>query len=571
MSEEYELKATVKVESKQAEKDLENVAKEAEKTEESLKKVEKGAGQTSSGLQKMGDDGSEAAGKLGGALKSLARSFGLVLSAAAVVGFIKKVIDSNRALSQMSSRTGQASKNLRALQNQFKSLGYSADQANSLIEGAASSFANFKYNGQLEGYAKAFAMFGLSIMDAQGKMRDTGDLLIDAGERAMRMTGDRTSAQQLMMARGFSAADADLATRSDARERLKQMREEAAASAKAAEVSEKLNNAITRLQEKFASLVLKIDENTGLFEKMANGLDMVVPVAEGFIAILSEIGSALKSVFNVAKEALEPVIQLLDDIGNSVDKAEKEGKTPWWASWLTKGAEDTAGADYSIPEGMQNGIAPHGVLDLIGRGEGGYNSVNLGERRGYRASTRDLTKMTIGEVLAAQGRKEFNAAGRYQFIPSTLEETMKKAGLNRDSLFNEANQDKLAHTLLMSRQSVRDFLNGKSQDVLRAVRDISRTWASVANPDTGRSYYEGVGRNRASISVDKMKGALISERRRNAERVATHPQQVTGNTVNNNITINAKDADAGSIKVAVVDGLGFAGFSGAGYQPYTVA
>ena len=148
---------------------------------------------------------------------------------------------------------------------------------------------------------------------------------------------------------------------------------------------------------------------------------------------------------------------------------------------------------------------------------------------------------------------------------------MKKAGLNRDSLFNEANQDKLAHTLLMSRQSVRDFLNGKSQDVLRAVRDISRTWASVANPDTGRSYYEGVGRNRASISVDKMKGALISERRRNAERVATHPQQVTGNTVNNNITINAKDADAGSIKVAVVDGLGFAGFSGAGYQPYTVA
>lgn len=47
MSEEYELKATVKVESKQAEKDLENVAKEAEKTEESLKKVEKGAGQTS--------------------------------------------------------------------------------------------------------------------------------------------------------------------------------------------------------------------------------------------------------------------------------------------------------------------------------------------------------------------------------------------------------------------------------------------------------------------------------------------------------------------------------------------
>lgn len=119
------------------------------------------------------------------------------------------------------------------------------------------------------------------------------------------------------------------------------MREEAAASAKAAEVSEKLNNAITRLQEKFASLVLKIDENTGLFEKMANGLDMVVPVAEGFIAILSEIGSALKSVFNVAKEALEPVIQLLDDIGNSVDKAEKEGKTPWWAVMAHEGEPKT--------------------------------------------------------------------------------------------------------------------------------------------------------------------------------------------------------------------------------------
>nr|DAN96654.1 MAG TPA: tail tape measure [Caudoviricetes sp.] len=561
MSEEYELKATVKVESKQAEKDLENVAKEAEKTEESLKKVEKGAGQTSSGLQKMGDDGSEAAGKLGGALKSLARSFGLVLSAAAVVGFIKKVIDSNRALSQMSSRTGQASKNLRALQNQFKSLGYSADQANSLIEGAASSFANFKYNGQLEGYAKAFAMFGLSIMDAQGKMRDTGDLLIDAGERAMRMTGDRTSAQQLMMARGFSAADADLATRSDARERLKQMREEAAASAKAAEVSEKLNNAITRLQEKFASLVLKIDENTGLFEKMANGLDMVVPVAEGFIAILSEIGSALKSVFNVAKEALEPVIQLLDDIGNSVDKAEKEGKTPWWASWLTKGAEDTAGADYSIPEGMQNGTAPAGdIRERIKQ--------NIMEREGVRLKAYKDSggKWTIG-YGHTKGVTEGMTITREE-AARLLEEDMKDHVDPTLKLYaNYSDKTKMLAADLAYNAGVGHVQKGTRFSKLAAAGDISRSdYAKLFVTAQGK-YVRGL-ENRRNATYD---AASFRAKRPEPNSASRQTQQVAGNTVNNNITINAKDADAGSIKVAVVDGLGFAGFSGAGYQPYTVA
>lgn len=561
MSEEYELKATVKVESKQATKDLESVAKEAEKTEESLQKVKKGAGQTSSGLKKMGGDGSEAAEKLAGALKSLARSFGLVLSAAAVVGFLKKVADSNRALSQMSARTGLASKNLRALQNQFKSLGYSADQANSLIEGAASSFANFKYNGQLEGYAKAFSMFGLSIMDAQGKMRDTGDLLVSTGEKALRMTGDRTSAQQMMTAFGFSAADADLATRADARERLKQMSEEAAVSAKAAIVSEKLSNAITRLQQKFESLVLKIDENTGIFEKIANGLDMVVPVADGFIAILSEMGAVLKSVFNVAKEALRPVIKLLDDVGNSVNKAAKEGETPEWVSWLTKGSEDTAGADYSIPEKTQNRAEQAGdIRERIRQ--------NIMQREGLQLKAyKDIGgKWTIG-YGHTKGVTEGMTVTKEQ-AGQLLEEDMKEHVDPILKLYaNYSDKTKMLAADLAYNAGVGRVKKGTRFSKLAAAGEISRSDYARLFVTANGKYVRGL-ENRRNATYD---AASFRAKRPEPNSAARKTQQMAGGTVNNNITINAKDAEAGSIKGAVVDAISFAGFSGAAYQPYSIA
>ena len=102
---------------------------------------------------------------------------------------------------------------------------------------------------------------------------------------------------------------------------------------------------------------------------------------------------------------------------------------------------------------------------------------------------------------------------------------------------------------------------------LAAAGDISRSdYAKLFVTAQGK-YVRGL-ENRRNATYD---AASFRAKRPEPNSASRQTQQVAGNTVNNNITINAKDADAGSIKVAVVDGLGFAGFSGAGYQPYTVA
>jgi LAS superfamily LD-carboxypeptidase LdcB len=67
---------------------------------------------------------------------------------------------------------------------------------------------------------------------------------------------------------------------------------------------------------------------------------------------------------------------------------------------------------------------------------------------------KDLTSMTIGEVIAQQNKKLNNdqgyifAAGAYQFIPGTLESAMRLAGLTPSDKFSPENQDLMFVALL---------------------------------------------------------------------------------------------------------------------------
>ena len=102
-------------------------------------------------------------------------------------------------------------------------------------------------------------------------------------------------------------------------------------------------------------------------------------------------------------------------------------------------------------------------LDLVASVEseahGGYDAYNLGGSAGGHVAHgsgnsndgrfgKPLTQMTVQEVLdlgkAPTGR-HIHAAGRYQFIPTTLAETVIEAGIDpRTTLFDEATQDRLA-------------------------------------------------------------------------------------------------------------------------------
>lgn len=151
---------------------------------------------------------------------------------------------------------------------------------------------------------------------------------------------------------------------------------------------------------------------------------------------------------------------------------------------------------------------------LIAKGEGDYNSVNRGAKGGYKAGTENLEGMTVAEVMRAQQEGQFNAAGRYQIIKTTLADAVKKLGLTGSEKFDRGLQDRIFSEYLVGskRSAIKDYLTGASDNIVAAMQAAAKEWASVADPATGKSFYDGVGNNRASISVEQLEQALRNTR-----------------------------------------------------------
>ncbi|AIT19999.1 putative mannosyl-glycoprotein endo-beta-N-acetylglucosamidase [Burkholderia thailandensis E254] len=176
--------------------------------------------------------------------------------------------------------------------------------------------------------------------------------------------------------------------------------------------------------------------------------------------------------------------------------------------------ERVSAPDDSGLAGRLSQLADTAFGKLIARGEGDYNSVNRGARGGYRAGTENLEGMTLAQVMAAQRAGQFNAAGRYQIIGSTLAEAARGLKLSGSEMFDRKLQDRIFGQYLVrnKRRAIADYVEGRSDDLRGALRASSREWASVADPDTGRSYYAGKGNNRASITAAEMETALRNTR-----------------------------------------------------------
>jgi muramidase (phage lysozyme) len=136
------------------------------------------------------------------------------------------------------------------------------------------------------------------------------------------------------------------------------------------------------------------------------------------------------------------------------------------------------------------------LLDAIGEAEGARPSYWAGNPYdlviGKRKGSKPVSEMTIKEVkefqkqLVAKGLPS-GAVGKYQFINKTLVELQKKLKFKDSDNFSPELQDKMAMYLL-ERRGLSKFQSG-DLNVLDFMRNLSKEWASLPNPDTGKSYY----------------------------------------------------------------------------------
>lgn len=232
---------------------------------------------------------------------------------------------------------------------------------------------------------------------------------------------------------------------------------------------------------------------TSIFETMWQKLKPIIETVVGGAKWLAE-HTGLLDAYNVASKVthvvVHEVVHAAQRVGSGFEKIEERGEA------LTR----------------LGNVAR--LSNLIARGEGTYNSVNLGQRGGYRADTVPLGNMTLAQVMAAQGKHQFNAAGRYQIITATLRDAVSRLHLNTGAKFDAGMQDRIfkQYLLGMKHPEIANYLARRNNDVMSAARAASAEWASVADPRTGKSHYAGVGNNKASISVAEIVAALRAAR-----------------------------------------------------------
>jgi len=85
----------------------------------------------------------------------------------------------------------------------------------------------------------------------------------------------------------------------------------------------------------------------------------------------------------------------------------------------------------------------HGGYDAMNTGGSGmgYNNRAYGSANSKDVFGKGLSQMTVGEVLQLGREKRIFAAGRYQFIPSTLKMVVDREGIDPNTKFDKNTQD----------------------------------------------------------------------------------------------------------------------------------
>ena len=142
-----------------------------------------------------------------------------------------------------------------------------------------------------------------------------------------------------------------------------------------------------------------------------------------------------------------------------------------------------------------------------------------------------VDQLTIGKVLDLQRKKKIGAAGAYQFIPGTLEETARFACIDQSELFKADVQDRLALEVIMRKHDLRTYLVTPYGFLPWAREHAAQIWAGLPckTNEAGESvsYYDGDGVNKANCTVDELDNELIAARQLIQNHFHPEPKAMT--------------------------------------------
>lgn len=149
------------------------------------------------------------------------------------------------------------------------------------------------------------------------------------------------------------------------------------------------------------------------------------------------------------------------------------------------------------PFGTMRGVV--GLRDLIASAEAGPAGYNAVVWSAKIKPTKRPTDMTLSEIFAwiKDTPNQNHAIGRYQFIPNTLRDLVKRLGLPMNTRFTPHVQDQLANRLLEDAGFSAFVAGDMTQKSF--MNNLAKIWAGLPN-STGKSHYHGKSGNKAVLS-----------------------------------------------------------------------
>lgn len=177
-------------------------------------------------------------------------------------------------------------------------------------------------------------------------------------------------------------------------------------------------------------------------------------------------------------------------------------------------------------------------------GKAGYNAYNkgtVGNRMIPSDKPIDFSKMTISEYLRRGNLKKDDpdrlfAVGKYQIIPDTMRDLVKKLKIDPDTTYLDPSTQDLLFAkglTVFKRPAVDAYVKGESDDRNAAILELAKEFASVGIPydmnvgdkklKKGDSYYSGIGGNKAHNSPEQVGAALDADRLKNTQGNKSSP------------------------------------------------